>query len=109
MYALLLVRSSGEFLERVLAGKVDAALLVDLGDLDPGHIADVENVLDLLGALELEVLDVAHAVLARGGTTIITVVSFSPGCLKTPRKLVHGRGLLPIVVPSFPAALAARG
>ena len=51
--------------ECFLAGKVYSAAVVDLGDLDPGHVADVENVLDLLGALELKILDVAHAVLAR--------------------------------------------
>ena len=48
----------------VLAGDVPAALLVDAGELDPGLVADVQHVLDLLGALELQVLDVAHGVLA---------------------------------------------
>ena len=53
------------FTHRVLAGQVDAAAIVDIHDLDPGHVADLEHILDLFGALELEVLDLDEAVLAR--------------------------------------------
>ena len=61
---LLLICCSGEFLERVLAGEVDAALLVDLGDLDPHHVADLAGVLHLLDALVGQLGDVNQAVLA---------------------------------------------
>ena len=40
--------------ERVLAGEVDATLLVDLRDLDPGHVADVQDVFDLLDSVVFE-------------------------------------------------------
>ena len=50
-FYFLLLLLGGKLFERVFAGEVDAALLVDLGDLDPGHVADIENVLDLFGAL----------------------------------------------------------
>ena len=41
------------FTHRVLAGQVDAAAIIDIHDLDPGHVADLEHILDLFGALEL--------------------------------------------------------
>ena len=53
------------FTHRVLAGQVDAAAIVDIHDLDPGHVADLEHILNLFGALELEILDLDEAVLAR--------------------------------------------
>ena len=56
--------SLAALLESVLAAQVHAAAIVDLLDLDPGVIADIQHVLHLLGALELQVLDVDHAVLA---------------------------------------------
>ena len=40
--------------EGVLAGEVPAALFVDLHELDPDHIADGDNILDLLVALAVE-------------------------------------------------------
>ena len=52
--------------ESVLAGEVPAALLVDLHELDPDHIADGNDILDLLDALAVELGDVDEAVLARG-------------------------------------------
>ena len=55
---LLLICCSGEFLERVLAGEVDAALLVDLSNLDPGHVTDVEHVLNLLDTTVFQLGDV---------------------------------------------------
>ena len=53
------------FTHRILAGQIDAAAIVDIHDLDPGHVADLEHILDLFGALELEVLDLDEAILAR--------------------------------------------
>ena len=44
--------------ESVLAGEVPAALLVDLHELDPDHIADGDDILDLLDALAVELGDV---------------------------------------------------
>ncbi len=49
--------------EGVLAAEVDAAG-ADVHDLDPGHVTGLEHVLDLLGALEFEVLDLDQSVLA---------------------------------------------
>ena len=41
--------------ESFLAGEVYTAAVVYLGDLDPSHVAYIQNILDLLGALELKI------------------------------------------------------
>ena len=38
----------GDLTHGVLVGEVHAALLVDIGDLDPHHVADLAGVLHLL-------------------------------------------------------------
>ena len=55
-----------DLLQGVLVGEVDAALLVDIGDLDPDHVADVDHVLHLLHPAVGQLGDVDHAVLAGG-------------------------------------------
>ena len=52
--------------EGVLIGQIHAALLVDLNDLDPDHVADVDHILALLHTAVGELGDVDHAVLAGG-------------------------------------------
>ena len=44
--------------EGVAAGEVQAALIVDLADLDDDLVAHVHNVLHLLGALDVQLADV---------------------------------------------------
>ena len=40
-----------DLLEGVLVGQVHAALLVDIGDLDPHHVADLAGILHLFLSL----------------------------------------------------------
>src|SRR5216684_8599463 len=53
------------FLEHGLAGKVHAALAIDLGDLHVDLVADIDRVLDPLHALLSQLADVDQAVLVR--------------------------------------------
>ena len=52
------------FLQSVLAGEVCTALLVEAHELDPSHVAQVQNVFDLFHAAVLQLGDVNHAVVA---------------------------------------------
>lgn len=49
----------------VLHGQVYTALVVDLHDLNPNHVAFLDSVLNLLDAVVSHLGDVNHAVLAR--------------------------------------------
>ena len=46
--------------------EVDAAFFVDVGDLDPHHVADFAGVFDALDAVVSELGDVDEAVFAGG-------------------------------------------
>lgn len=52
-------------IESVLAGEVDSALLVDLGDLDDHLVADRDHVLDLLDPSHIQLGDVDKSFFAR--------------------------------------------
>ena len=61
----LLLLGLSDLLQGILAAEVRAALLIEAHELDPRHVADVQNVLDLFDAAVFELGDVDHAVVAR--------------------------------------------
>lgn len=54
----LLLILLGDVVARILAGEVQAAFVVDLDQLDPDHIADVDRILDLGDAVVFQLGDV---------------------------------------------------
>ena len=62
----LLLLGLSDLLQGILAAEVRAALLIEAHELDPRHVADIQNVLDLFNAAVFKLGDVDHAVVARG-------------------------------------------
>ena len=56
-----------DLLQGVPVGEVDAALLVDIGDLDPDHVANIDHVLYLLHPALRQLGDVQLAPRRDGG------------------------------------------
>ena len=54
----------GHFLQRLLAGKIDAALFIDLDDLAPGLVANIQNILHLFHKAVFQLIDADQAFLA---------------------------------------------
>ena len=54
------------FFQSVLTAQIDASAVIHVHDFDPGHVADVQNIFNLLSALELKILNLDQTVLTGG-------------------------------------------